>query len=132
RRGRPRGAELGRWRGAPRAIPVGRAGGHSRALRVSSGGQWAFDHRGGHFVASVVRPMNGAATRRAFLATVAGLGFAVTGRAMDRTPYGGALRVYVPLSLDGLDPHAGSDAASALFADAIADPLYAWDAQGRP
>jgi peptide/nickel transport system substrate-binding protein len=38
----------------------------------------------------------------------------------------------LPLSLDGIDPHATGDPASALFAEAIADSLYAWDSSGRP
>jgi peptide/nickel transport system substrate-binding protein len=73
--------------------------------------------------------MTCAASRRAFLATLAWTGSAL---ALGRTPYGGVLRIQVPLSLEGLDPHAANDATSALFADAIADPLFAWDSAQRP
>jgi peptide/nickel transport system substrate-binding protein len=38
----------------------------------------------------------------------------------------------VPYALRELDPHALDDPASALFASAFADPLYALDAAGRP
>jgi peptide/nickel transport system substrate-binding protein len=53
-------------------------------------------------------------------------------RALARRPYGGALRLELPLSMDGIDPHAGDDPFSALFANAVADPLFALDASGRP
>jgi peptide/nickel transport system substrate-binding protein len=68
-------------------------------------------------------------SRRVFLATAL---FAASSRALDRVPYGGTLRLSLPLSLDGIDPHATGDPASALFADAVADSLYAWDSSGRP
>ena len=68
-------------------------------------------------------------SRRAFLATSL---VAATSRALDRIPYGGTLRLRLPLSLDAVDPHAASDPASALFAEAVADSLYAWDSAGRP
>jgi peptide/nickel transport system substrate-binding protein len=51
---------------------------------------------------------------------------------MGRTPRGGVLSLSVPYALRELDPHALDDPASALFAPAIADPLYALDAAGRP
>jgi peptide/nickel transport system substrate-binding protein len=67
--------------------------------------------------------------RRAFLASTA---LSVAANAMGRTPYGGTVAIEVPLSLDFIDPHAGDHAASALFASALADTLYASDAAGRP
>jgi peptide/nickel transport system substrate-binding protein len=38
----------------------------------------------------------------------------------------------LPLYFGGLDPHSADDPLSALFASAIADPLFAIDAGGRP
>jgi peptide/nickel transport system substrate-binding protein len=67
--------------------------------------------------------------RRAFLALSL---TAPLAHALGRRPYRGVLRLDVPLSLDGIDPAATDDVASALFSPAIADPLYAWDASGRP
>jgi peptide/nickel transport system substrate-binding protein len=52
-------------------------------------------------------------------------------RALGRTPVGGALRVVVPFRLRRLDPHVLDDPVAALFASAIADPLFALDALGR-
>ncbi|HVW30428.1 MAG TPA: hypothetical protein VHC69_33960, partial [Polyangiaceae bacterium] len=68
-------------------------------------------------------------SRRAFIASALSTGVA---RALSRKPYGGILRFELPLSLDGIDPHSAEDPASALFAPAIADPLFAVDATGRP
>lgn len=51
---------------------------------------------------------------------------------LGRKPYGGVLRVAVPWGLERLDPHLLDDPIAALFASAIADPLYALDALGRP
>ena len=68
-------------------------------------------------------------SRRAFIASLLCAGVA---RALSRKPYGGVLRIDLPLSLDGLDPHAADEPASALLAPAIADPLFAMDASGRP
>jgi peptide/nickel transport system substrate-binding protein len=53
-------------------------------------------------------------------------------RALGRVPYGGAIRMHLPVSLDRLDPHLADDLAAALFAPAAFDTLYAWDASGRP
>jgi peptide/nickel transport system substrate-binding protein len=67
--------------------------------------------------------------RRAFLSLAFHAGFS---RALARHPYGGALRLELPLSMDGVDPHAGDDPFGALFANAVADPLFGLDASGRP
>lgn len=66
--------------------------------------------------------------RRAFLAAVS---CAVSARALGRTPYGGTLHLRLPLYFGGLDPHVLDDPLSALFAPAICDPLYAFDATGQ-
>jgi peptide/nickel transport system substrate-binding protein len=55
-----------------------------------------------------------------------------TALGLGRTPYGGVLRLVVPWGLERIDPHAADDPIAALFAHAIADPLYALDALGRP
>jgi peptide/nickel transport system substrate-binding protein len=68
-------------------------------------------------------------SRRAFIASVLCAGVA---RALSRKPYGGTLRLMLPLSLDAVDPHTADDPGSALLAPAIADPLFAMDASGRP
>jgi peptide/nickel transport system substrate-binding protein len=52
--------------------------------------------------------------------------------ALGRTPLGGILRLSLPLRIGELDPHALGDPLAALFGPAIADPLYALDASGRP
>ena len=67
--------------------------------------------------------------RRAFLAT---LGSAASAGALGRTPTAGTLRLRLPLYFGGLDPHLLDDPLSALFASAIADPLFALDASGKP
>jgi peptide/nickel transport system substrate-binding protein len=66
--------------------------------------------------------------RRAF---VAALLAASSAPALGRTPYGGRLRLKIPWPVDALDPHAIDDACAALFGPAIADTLFALDAQGR-
>lgn len=67
--------------------------------------------------------------RRAFgLSTLVTLG----AQALGRIPYGGALRLWVPFALSEIDPHELGDEASALFATAVSDPLYALDSLGRP
>jgi peptide/nickel transport system substrate-binding protein len=53
-------------------------------------------------------------------------------RALGRIPYGGGLRVDLPLSFEGLDPHAIDDLTSALVGPAVFDSLFAWDTSGRP
>lgn len=55
-----------------------------------------------------------------------------TAGALGRTPVGGSLRLVVPFRLLRLDPHALDDPIAALFGPAVADPLYALDALGRP
>ena len=67
--------------------------------------------------------------RRTFLAAVSA---AATARALGRTPSGGVLRLRLPLNFAGLDPHSLDDPLSALFASAIADPLFSLDGSGRP
>ncbi len=67
--------------------------------------------------------------RRAFLAAMAS---AVSANALGRTPLAGALRLRLPLYFGGLDPHSLDDPLSALFAPAIADALFAFDAGGKP
>ena len=67
--------------------------------------------------------------RRAFLSA---LSLAASARALGRTPLSGTLRLRLPLYFGGLDPHSLDDPLSALCAAAIADPLFALDANGRP
>ncbi len=67
--------------------------------------------------------------RRGFLAAV---GSAASASALGRTAFAGVLRLRLPLYFGGLDPHSLDDPLSALFAPAIADPLYAMDASGKP
>ncbi len=67
--------------------------------------------------------------RRCFLAAV---GAAASASALGRTPTGGTLRLRLPLYFGGLDPHSLDDPLSALFAAAIADPLFALDGNGKP
>jgi peptide/nickel transport system substrate-binding protein len=67
--------------------------------------------------------------RRAFLSL--GL-YAALSRGLSRRPYGGVLRLELPLSMAEIDPHANDDPFGAAFAHAVADPLFAWDATGRP
>ncbi len=52
--------------------------------------------------------------------------------ALLRPKYGGTLRLKLPFSFTGLDPHRLDDAISALFAPAVFDTLYAIDAAGNP
>jgi peptide/nickel transport system substrate-binding protein len=67
--------------------------------------------------------------RRSFLAAVSAVASA---GALGRTPLAGTLRLRLPLHFGGLDPHSLDDPLSALFAAAIADPLYALDSSGKP
>lgn len=67
--------------------------------------------------------------RRAFLALT---GFCLAARGLGRTPRGGVLRLSVPWPVGALDPHAIYDACAALFGAAVAEPLFALDARGRP
>jgi peptide/nickel transport system substrate-binding protein len=53
-------------------------------------------------------------------------------KALGRTPLGGRIAFHVPWSTASIDPHELHDAAAALFASAIADPVYALDAGGAP
>ena len=68
-------------------------------------------------------------SRRAFIAAAIA---ARHGWALGRKPSGGVLRLELPFSIDAVDPHSADDAASALLAPAIADPLYGWDTSFRP
>lgn len=52
--------------------------------------------------------------------------------ALGRTPTGGRLTMAVPWPVGSLDPADPLDATAALFAHAIADPVYATDATGEP
>ncbi len=75
-------------------------------------------------------PLNGwRLGRRAWLLGVTSAGAA---HALGRIPYGGRLALSLPWPLASIDPHEIDDPAAALFASAIADPLYAIDAHGRP
>lgn len=74
-------------------------------------------------------PAPGRLGRRAFLA-LTGCGHAAWG--LGRTPHGGVLRLSVPWPVGALDPHAIDDACAALFGAAVAEPLFALDARGRP
>jgi peptide/nickel transport system substrate-binding protein len=67
--------------------------------------------------------------RRGFLTALA---CASSAGALGRTPFGATLRLRLPLYFGGIDPHLLDDPLSALFAPAIADPLYAFDAIGKP
>ena len=67
--------------------------------------------------------------RRSFFAA---LSTAASAGALGRTPTAGTLRLRLPLYFGGLDPHSLDDPLSALFAAAIADPLFALDASGKP
>jgi len=60
------------------------------------------------------------------------MGAASAASALGRTPTSGALRLRLPLFFGGIDPHSLDDPLSALFAPAIADPLFALDASGKP
>lgn len=67
--------------------------------------------------------------RRLFLANCC---VAASAGALGRTPLSGTLRLRLPLYFAGLDPHLLDDPLSALFAPAIADPLFAFDESGKP
>jgi peptide/nickel transport system substrate-binding protein len=68
------------------------------------------------------------ASRRAFCLSCL---LAPAAHALGRAPVGGELRMVVPFRLRRLDPHALDDPVAALFAAAIADPLFAVDGLGR-
>ena len=51
---------------------------------------------------------------------------------LGRTPLGGRVALHVPWSLGSIDPHDLRDPAAALFAAAIADPIFALDGAGNP
>lgn len=57
---------------------------------------------------------------------------AASASALGRTPSTGTLRLRLPLYFGGVDPHSLDDPLSALIAPAIADPLFALDASGKP
>ncbi len=67
--------------------------------------------------------------RRAFLAAAFATRYAP---ALGRVPSYGTLSLELPFRFDAVDPHSADDAASALFAPAIADTLFAWDPSSRP
>ena len=67
--------------------------------------------------------------RRSFFAAI---GAAASASALGRIPTVGSLRLRLPLYFGGLDPHSLDDPLSALFAAAIADPLFALDGSGKP
>lgn len=74
-------------------------------------------------------------SRRATLSALLGVGGLVclpegASFARGRTAPGGRVSLRVPWPLDKLDPHDGASAASALFADAVFDTLYARDESG--
>lgn len=69
---------------------------------------------------------------RASLAALASVALPEQAAALARTPQGGRLELSVPWSLSRLDPHDPLDAAAALFAHAVCDPMYALDAQQQP
>jgi peptide/nickel transport system substrate-binding protein len=75
-------------------------------------------------------PVNAARCSRRSLCAL--LATAASARALGRIPLGGALRLRVPLRTTLLDPQLADDPFSALFGAAIADPLYALDAGGKP
>src|SRR3954452_427328 len=52
--------------------------------------------------------------------------------ALGRKPAAGTLRLRLPFYFGGLDPHSLDDPLAALFAPAIADPLFGLDSDGRP
>ena len=52
--------------------------------------------------------------------------------ALGRTPTSGRVALKVPWPVSTLDPHRLDDPTAALFGEAIADPLFALDAQGNP
>lgn len=72
--------------------------------------------------------------RRSFLAAASAIASAMAlpdqARALGRTPVGGRVALRVPWSVGPLDPHDLRDPAAALFASAIADPLYAMEPSG--
>lgn len=53
-------------------------------------------------------------------------------RSLGRVPVGGTLHLALPWFVSRLDPHAIDDPLAALVGTAVADSLYAVDAQGRP
>jgi peptide/nickel transport system substrate-binding protein len=52
--------------------------------------------------------------------------------ALGRIPTAGDLRLSLPFDPSSLDPHAADSPLAALFGPAIAEPLFALDAEGRP
>lgn len=70
-----------------------------------------------------------AVSRRAFATALAA---APAAFALGRTPVGGNLRLSLPFDVASLDPHAADAPIAALFGPAIAEPLFALDAEGRP
>jgi peptide/nickel transport system substrate-binding protein len=76
------------------------------------------------------------ADRRRFLASAGASALALAldrgALAMGRTPLGGRLTLRVPWPTATLDPHDLRDPLAALFGAAVADPIYALEANGAP
>ena len=73
--------------------------------------------------------------RRAFLgaaASAAVLAMAPEATALGRTPLGGKVTLHVPWAVSWLDPHDPRDPLAAIFAGAIADSIFALEANGTP
>lgn len=79
--------------------------------------------------------MSGSLHRRALLRGAVGLASQLLlmrdAWALGRTPFGGELELSVPFAMSSLDLHALDDPAALLFAEAIAEPVYAMDTRGR-
>jgi len=75
-------------------------------------------------------------SRRRLLAGIAAFaGASAIGReasALGRTPLGGRIAMHVPWPTVGIDPHDLRDPTAALFAAAIADPIFAVDPGSPP
>jgi peptide/nickel transport system substrate-binding protein len=68
-------------------------------------------------------------SRRAFALALATAPAAV---ALGRTPIVGNLRLSLPFDPSSLDPHLADSPLAALLGPAVAEPLFALDAEGRP
>jgi peptide/nickel transport system substrate-binding protein len=65
-------------------------------------------------------------------ASVAPLASVGRATAKARIPYGGVLRLHLPLALSGVDPHDLFSLDAAVLSSALFDSLYALDDSGRP
>jgi peptide/nickel transport system substrate-binding protein len=73
-------------------------------------------------------------SRRSFVtgaAACAAYALANDALALGRTPHGGHISFFLPWQTRSIDPHDVRDAGAALFATAIADPLFALDPAGN-